>query len=123
MNIYGVGLLAFCFIVGQLSGEYLGQLIGVKANVGGVGIGMLLLILLSDFLKRKNKFSIDEASGIHFWSQMYIPIVIAMAASQDVKTAFHSGILAILAGILPVFLCFVFVRMSKKFKKQDANTD
>ena len=48
MIIYGVALLAFCYVVGQILGEFLGKLIGVNANVGGVSFAMLLLILLID---------------------------------------------------------------------------
>ena len=44
MVIYGVGLLAACMLAGVILGDLLGQLIGVQANVGGVGIAMLLLI-------------------------------------------------------------------------------
>ena len=53
MVIYGVALLAFCFITGLFLGELLGRLIGIEANLGGVGIAMLLLIGLSAFLKKK----------------------------------------------------------------------
>ena len=48
MVIYGVALLSFCMLVGIWAGDILGQLIGVEANVGGVGIAMLLLIVLSN---------------------------------------------------------------------------
>ena len=48
MVIYGVALLSFCMLVGVLVGDVLGDLIGVQANVGGVGIAMLLLIILSN---------------------------------------------------------------------------
>ena len=48
MVIYGVALLSFCMHTGVFVGDFLGDLIGVKANVGGVGIAMLLLIFLSD---------------------------------------------------------------------------
>ena len=43
MVIYGVALLSFCMLVGVFVGDILGKLIGVQANVGGVGIAMLLL--------------------------------------------------------------------------------
>ena len=46
MVIYGVALLSFCMLVGVFVGDILGNLIGVQANVGGVGIAMLLLIIL-----------------------------------------------------------------------------
>ena len=44
MKIYGVAILAACYLAGQLIVMYLGKLIGIGVNVGGVGFGMLLLI-------------------------------------------------------------------------------
>ena len=49
MIVYGVALLGFCMLVGLVVGDLLGQLIGVQANVGGVGIAMLLLMVLGNF--------------------------------------------------------------------------
>ncbi|MFI7939002.1 malonate transporter subunit MadL, partial [Acinetobacter baumannii] len=46
MIIYGVGLLALCTLVGVIAGDLLGVLLGVKSNVGGVGIAMILLICI-----------------------------------------------------------------------------
>lgn len=105
MIIYGVALLAFCYVVGQLLGEYLGVLIGVNANVGGVGFAMLLLVLINDWLHKKGYLDAFTESGIQFWSQMYIPIIVAMAATQNVKVAVSSGMIALLAGIVPVVIC------------------
>ena len=117
MIIYGVGILAFCYIIGQLVGEYLGKLIGVQANVGGVGFAMLLLILLTDWLKRNKYLEKLTEDGIQFWSQMYIPIVVAMSAVQNVKVAVSSGLIAILAGIVPVIICALMIPiLSKVFK-------
>ena len=48
MIIYGVALLAFCFLTGNYIGDILGALLGVKANVGGGGFAMLLLIILTN---------------------------------------------------------------------------
>ena len=48
MVVYGVALLAFCMLVGVFLGDLLGKLIGVDANVGGIGIAMLLLILIAN---------------------------------------------------------------------------
>jgi malonate transporter MadL subunit len=45
MIIYGVALLAACLLTGLYLGELLGQLLGVQANVGGVGLAMLLLVM------------------------------------------------------------------------------
>ena len=48
---------------------------------------------------------------------MYIPVVIAMAASLNVKAAISSGNLAIVAGIIPVIFAFaLFPFLMKAFK-------
>jgi malonate transporter MadL subunit len=73
MIIYGVALLGVCLLVGVFLGELLGQIIGVKANVGGVGISMLLLIFLSHWRPIKEKLADGAASGVLFWNAMYIP--------------------------------------------------
>jgi malonate transporter MadL subunit len=109
MIIYGVALLAFCYVAGQILGEFLGKLIGVNANVGGVGFAMLLLMLLLDWCKRKKYLDTTTGNGINFWSQMYIPIIVAMAATQNVKAAVSSGLIAIFAGIIPALVCFFVI--------------
>ena len=91
MVIYGVALLAGCMIAGVFCGELLGELIGVQANVGGVGIAMLLLVLVSDYLIRNGKLEPVSRQGIVFWSSIYIPVVVAMAASQNVLAAVEGG--------------------------------
>lgn len=91
MVIYGVALLSFCMLVGVFVGDILGKLIGVQANVGGVGIAMLLLIFLSNLNDHRLHLGNPTQSGIHFWSAMYIPIVVAMAAKQNVIAALSSG--------------------------------
>jgi malonate transporter MadL subunit len=80
----------------------LGTLIGVEANVGGVGIAMLLLILLANWSGRGFQIGPMSSNGITFWSTMYIPIVVAMAAKQNVYAAVTGGPLALLAGALAV---------------------
>ncbi|AXE19780.1 malonate transporter subunit MadL [Runella rosea] len=117
MIIYGVAILAFCYIIGQLIGEFLGKLIGVDANVGGVGFAMLLLIFLSDWLHKKSYFDKSTENGILFWNQMYIPIVVAMSAIQNVKVAVSSGFIAILAGIVPVVICLLTIPLLAKLSK------
>ena len=43
----------------------------------------------------------DHREGVVFWSAMYIPIVVAMAAQQNVVAAVAGGRLALLAGAAP----------------------
>ena len=107
--IYGVALLAGCMIAGVFVGELLGELIGVQANVGGVGIAMLMLILLSDLLRRNGRLKHVTQQGIVFWSSIYIPVVVAMAAKQNVIAAVRGGPAAVLAGALAVVFCVALV--------------
>ncbi len=109
MIIYGVAILAFCTLVGKYTGDLIGIMIGVQSNVGGVGIAMLLLILLANFPKRI--FHLDEISqkGVTFWSAMYIPIIVAMAAKQNAVAAMSSGAVAITAGVLAVVFSFAMI--------------
>jgi malonate transporter MadL subunit len=122
MVIYGVAILSFCMLVGVLAGDLLGELIGVSANVGGVGIAMLLLIGLSNLTHHRLKLGSLTETGINFWNAMYIPIVVAMAASQNVIAAVSSGWLAIIAGVLAVAASFAMIPLLARFGKgrQDA---
>ncbi len=109
MVIYGVALLAFCMLCGMVAGELLGVWMGVQANVGGVGIAMLLLILLANLSSEKMRLKPLTESGIHFWSAIYIPIVVAMAAKQNVLAAVSNGWLAVVAGVAAVIVSFALV--------------
>ena len=59
----------------------------MKTNVGGVGIAMLLLIMTRLYLHRRGWLSPISESGVHFWGALYIPVVVAMAATQNVGPA------------------------------------
>lgn len=109
MVIYGVALLSFCMLVGVFVGDLLGQWLGAQANVGGVGIAMLLLIILSNLSKKEFKLSSPTESGVNFWSAMYIPIVVAMAAKQNVVAALSGGWMAIIAGVAAVAVSFAVI--------------
>jgi malonate transporter MadL subunit len=119
MVIYGVALLSFCMLVGVFVGDILGKLIGVQANVGGVGIAMLLLIFLSNLNDHRLHLGNPTQSGIHFWSAMYIPIVVAMAAKQNVIAALSSGWMAIFAGVAAVIASFLLIPVIARFGPGD----
>ncbi len=127
MIIYGVALLAFFYLAGIYLGDILGVALGVKANVGGVGFAMLLLIILSN--KGIDAGWLDKKSqeGIAFWSAMYIPIVVAMSSIQNVVAAISGGAVAIIGGILGVVLAFAFIpilsRKKKSEKKEEGGMD
>jgi len=113
--IYGVGLLSFCMLAGVLVGDLLGQLMRVEANVGGVGIAMLLLLVLSNVGAREAALSPITERGIGFWSAMYIPIVVAMAARQNVFSALSGGWMAIIAGVAAVAASFAMIPVLAHF--------
>ena len=114
MVIYGVALLSFCMLVGVYAGDILGDLIGVQANVGGVGIAMLLLLYLSNLSNARFSLGDFTKKGIGFWSAMYIPIVVAMAAKQNVVAAISSGWMAIIAGVAAVVVSFAMIPVLAK---------
>jgi len=97
-----------------LVGDIIGDLIGVQANVGGVGIAMLLLIVLSNLSHHRFQIGSATENGIHFWSAMYIPIVVAMAAKQNVIAAVSSGWMAIIAGVAAVAVSFAVIPLLDK---------
>ena len=116
--IFGVALLAGCMLVGSFVGNVLGYLIGLNSDVGGVGFAMLLLLILVNSEKVSSKLPKGSSEGITFWKEMFIPIIIAMTAAQNVYHAISSGALAIVAGLAAVAAAFALVpvlsRMSKK---------
>jgi malonate transporter MadL subunit len=114
MPIYGTALLSLCLLAGLTAGRLLGAVIGVDADIGGVGIAMILLILGCEALQRRELMKAPTQSGIVFWAQMYVPIVVAMAASQNVLGALSGGLMAILAGLSGAVICFVLVAVLAK---------
>ena len=109
MIIYGVALLSVSLILGMLIGEALGVMLGVDANVGGVGIALLFLVFASNSESFRALTAGTAGEGIKFWSAMYIPIVVAMAAQQNVAAATDGGMLALVAGMVAVFVSFALV--------------
>lgn len=110
--INGVAIISACMFAGFLVGGIIGQLTGVGSNVGGVGFAMLMLLLITDRMKKKGKLSEEISGGIKFWQSLYIPVVIAMTATQNVVQAAGSGSFAIICGIIVVAVGFMLVRVS-----------
>lgn len=106
MIVFGVALLATCTLIGVYLGDLLGVALGVKANVGGVGIAMILLIAARVWLDREGRLSKGVKFGVEFWAGMYIPIVVAMAAQQNVVAALTGGPIVIIAAVGSLVLCF-----------------
>ena len=119
MKIYGVAVLAACYLAGQLLGSFLGVWLNIGGNVGGVGFAMVFLIMANERLRKKGKLDTKSEQGILFWSAMYIPIVIAMSATQNVQAALSGGWVAVIAGILVTIAGFMLVPILSKIGKQN----
>jgi malonate transporter MadL subunit len=117
--IYGVALLSFCMLTGVFVGDLLGTAIGVQANVGGVGVAMIMLLLLSNFSSHKLTMGPITEDGIGFWRSMYIPIVVAMAAQQNVVGALSGGWMALIAGVAAVMASFAMIPVLARFGQGD----
>lgn len=117
MKIYGVALLAFCYLTGKLLGSLLGQILQIDGDIGGVGFAMLLLILFNAYIQKKGWLKPETEKGILFWSSMYIPIVVAMASILNVKAALSGGWSAVLIGLLVTASSFFLVPLISKIGK------
>ncbi len=122
MKIYGVGILAACFLIGHIVGDYLGKLFHLTGNLGGVGFAMLILVVGNDYFKKKNLIPTETENGILFWSTMYIPVVVAMSATQNVKAALSGGWVAVLVGIIATIACYLLIPVMSKLSKNTTNT-
>ncbi|WP_336009408.1 malonate transporter subunit MadL [Acinetobacter calcoaceticus] len=110
MIIYGTAILAICHLLGDYFGNTLGMLLGVKANVGGVAISMILLILSKELLARKGYLPQITQFGVLYWSGMYIPIVVAMSAGQNVVAALSGGMLGLIVSIASLIGTVLVIR-------------
>ena len=122
MKIYGVAILAGCYLMGKLLGDILGVWLNIDGNVGGVGFAMALLIFANTWLRKRGSLMPETEQGVLFWSAMYIPIVIAMSATQNVKAALSGGWVAVLAGIGCTLLCLMLVPVLSKVGR-DSNSE
>lgn len=101
----------------------LGWVVGVDKNIGGVGIAMLLLILVCDRLRSSGRLKPPSEQGIVFWSSIYIPVVVAMAASQNVLKAAKGGWAAMVAGVLSVIACFALAPLISRLGRKDTSAE
>ena len=120
--IYSLVTLALCMLLGKYIGTLFGTLVGINADVGGVGFAILLLLFVGNckrftFTKRK-----DFIGGMSFWKKMYMPVVVAMAASQNVYRMLTSGMVAIVGGAAVVAFPFLllYILHKRELKKEAA---
>ncbi len=54
-----------------------------------------------------------------FWSAIYIPIIVAMAASLNVQAAFHGGVIVLVAAVVTVGACMALVPLVAKLGRKE----
>ena len=117
--IYGVALLAGCMFAGSFIGNLLGLWTGLGSDIGGVGFAMILLLLLTNS-KTVNKILPEGyTKGIAFWKEMFIPVIIAMSASQNVVSALDGGALALTLGVGVVIIMLLLIPVFNMFSLKD----
>lgn len=115
MEIYGIGIIALCMFLGSVVGRILGAILGTGDDIGGVGFAMLFLMLFCNHMqKNKKELSAPTERGIRFLSAIYIPVVVAMSAKQNVVTAVSGGAIAILAGVIATVAALAMVPIISK---------
>ena len=102
--------MGLCMFAGLIVGDLLGLVLGISANIGGIGFAMLFLVIVSQKLVDKGLLSKPAEQGVGFWNAMYIPIVVAMSANQNVIAALKGGPVALIAGVGAVFIGFLLIK-------------
>src|SRR4029078_2575407 len=118
MIIYGTALLAVCHLLGIVLGDLLGAALGMRTNVGGVGIAMLLLIEARVYLHRWGRLCPTSESGVNYWGAIYIPVVVAMAMQQNVIAALRAGPVALIAAVVSIVVCGLFVSFINRMEPE-----
>jgi malonate transporter MadL subunit len=88
--------------------------LGVQANVGGVAIAMILLILSKELLAKRGHLPQVTQFGVLYWSGMYIPIVVAMSAGQNVVAAMSGGMLGLIVSVASLIGTVLVIRWLNK---------
>ena len=112
MIIYGTALLAVCHLVGIVLVDLLGAAVGMKTNVGGVDIAMLLLIGARVYLHKSGRLCATSERGVHYWGAIHIPVVAAL----------RGGPVAWLAAVGSVVLCGALVSCINRMESQPPRT-
>lgn len=107
--VSGMMLLAACLLLGRCLGGLLAGQLGVEGDVGGVGFAMLALMLGMVAIRNSGLDGPAFRSSLEYWSAMYIPIVVAMAATQNVWGALRGGGMAVTAGLVAVVVAWCLV--------------
>ena len=120
--IYGGAILSACMIAGSLIGNVVGDIVGVGREIGSIGFSILLLVFLTNS-KLPLLQKPDVVQGMRFWKAMFVPVVIAMTATQDVFHMLSGGIVAVAAGGAAVGMSFLILWLLQGLNKRKGKAD
>lgn len=84
---------------------------------------MLLLIAVRLVLHKRGLLPPATEAGVGFWAAMYIPVVVAMAAQQNVVAALRGGPVALIAAVLVFALCVSVIALINRSAPKDQSTE
>ena len=86
---------------------------------------MILFIFMQEWMNKRSLVDKESDKGVLFWSSMYIPVVVAMSATQHVKAALTGGWVAVMVGVLGTLVSFALIPLIARMGKfkSDVNDD
>ena len=72
---------------------------------------MVLLIIGKEMLAKRGYLPKSTQFGVLYWAGMYIPIVVAMAAGQNVVAALSGGLVAAVVSVIALVATVLVVRL------------
>lgn len=121
--IYGVALLAGCMFIGSFIGNLIGLWTGLGSDVGGVGFAMVLLLIATNSKTVNRILPKNYTKGIDFWKEMFIPVIIAMSAAQNVVSALEGGVLALALGVGVVVIMLLLIPVFNMFSPKETEDE
>jgi malonate transporter MadL subunit len=83
---------------------------------------MILLICARLWMHKRGLMPELTEMGVTFWGAMYIPVVVAMAAQQNVVAALRGGPVALLAALGSVIVCACCVALINRTERVTVDT-
>lgn len=114
MIIYGLMLMGLCMFMRSDGWRSIRRFTGDLSQYWWHRFCHAFLVVSSQKLIEKGLLSKPAEQGVGFWSAMYIPIVVAMSANQNVIAALKGGPMAVIAGLGAVFIGFLLIKPLSK---------
>ena len=74
-------------------------------------------------MHKSGRLNEASESGVHYWGAIYIPVVVAMAMTQNVVAAVSGGPMALIAATVTVVVCGLFVAFINRLEIVDEQAE